>query len=81
LTLGVLVYTVKVVATFKDFRVHCPVWMCCVQLIIHCILQGEKVFYFVRPTSSNIALYERWLSSSNQNETFFGDQAETCYRL
>ena len=48
--------------------------------LFYCCLQGEKVFYFVRPTSSNVALYERWLSSSTQNETFFGDQADTCYR-
>ena len=42
--------------------------------------QGEKVFYLIRPTASNLSLYERWLSSSNQNETFFGDQVDRCYK-
>ncbi|XP_055882880.1 lysine-specific demethylase 7A-like isoform X1 [Biomphalaria glabrata] len=45
------------------------------------VLRGEKVFYLIRPTQSNLMLYERWLSSSNQSEMFFGDQVDNCYRM
>lgn len=38
------------------------------------MFQGEKVFYLIRPTDVNLELYERWVSSSNQSEMFFGDQ-------
>ena len=34
----------------------------------------------IRPTQANIALYENWVSSSNQSETFFGDQVDVCYK-
>ncbi|XP_071081601.1 histone lysine demethylase PHF8-like isoform X3 [Haliotis cracherodii] len=44
------------------------------------VLRGEKVFYLIRPTSANVSLYENWLSSSNQSETFFGDQVDSCYK-
>lgn len=42
--------------------------------------QGEKVFYLVRPTPANLSLYETWVSSANQSETFFGDQVDVCYK-
>ncbi|XP_078340004.1 histone lysine demethylase PHF8-like isoform X2 [Crassostrea virginica] len=44
------------------------------------ILRGEKVFYLVRPTPANLSLYETWVSSANQSETFFGDQVDVCYK-
>ncbi|XP_061187285.1 histone lysine demethylase PHF8-like isoform X1 [Saccostrea echinata] len=44
------------------------------------ILRGEKIFYLVRPTQANLSLYESWVSSSNQSETFFGDQVDVCYK-
>ncbi|XP_062454648.1 histone lysine demethylase PHF8 isoform X2 [Rhea pennata] len=44
------------------------------------VLRGEKVFYLVRPTPANLALFETWSSSSNQGEMFFGDQVDRCYR-
>ncbi|XP_064605290.1 histone lysine demethylase PHF8-like isoform X2 [Liolophura sinensis] len=44
------------------------------------VLRGEKVFYLIRPTPANMALYENWISSSNQSETFFGDQVDRCYK-
>ncbi|ELU14865.1 hypothetical protein CAPTEDRAFT_225898 [Capitella teleta] len=44
------------------------------------VLRGEKVFYMIRPTPANLTLYERWLSSSNQSELFFGDQVDVCYK-
>lgn len=43
-------------------------------------MQGEKVFYLISPTPANLALFERWSSSSNQNEMFFGDQVDMCYK-
>ena len=30
------------------------------------VLKGEKVFYVIRPTTSNLTLYEQWLKSSVQ---------------
>ncbi|KAJ6655356.1 hypothetical protein lerEdw1_005548 [Lerista edwardsae] len=44
------------------------------------VLRGEKIFYLVRPTAANLTLFEAWSSSSNQNEMFFGDQVDGCYR-
>ncbi|XP_029463773.1 histone lysine demethylase PHF8 isoform X2 [Rhinatrema bivittatum] len=44
------------------------------------VLWGEKIFYLIRPSAANLALFERWSSSSNQNEMFFGDQVDKCYR-
>lgn len=38
------------------------------------VLRGEKIFYLIRPTTANITLYQQWMTSSNQSETFFGDQ-------
>ncbi|EGI57244.1 PREDICTED: lysine-specific demethylase phf2-like isoform X1 [Acromyrmex echinatior] len=44
------------------------------------ILRGEKVFYLVKPTPANLQLYQQWMCSSTQSETFFGDQADACYK-
>ncbi|ESO88867.1 hypothetical protein LOTGIDRAFT_125461 [Lottia gigantea] len=44
------------------------------------VLKGEKVFYLIRPTPANLSLYENWLTSTNQSETFFGDQVDKCYK-
>ncbi|XP_072102311.1 histone lysine demethylase PHF8 isoform X1 [Mobula birostris] len=44
------------------------------------VLKGEKIFYLIRPTSANLALFECWSSSSNQNEMFYGDQVDKCYK-
>ncbi|XP_041035518.1 histone lysine demethylase PHF8 isoform X2 [Carcharodon carcharias] len=43
------------------------------------VLKGEKIFYLIRPTNANLALFERWSSSNNQNEMFYGDQVDKCY--
>lgn len=42
---------------------------------------GEKAFYVIRPTPTNLALYERWHSLPNQSELFFADMVDMCYRL
>ncbi|KAM9325164.1 histone lysine demethylase PHF8 [Gastrophryne carolinensis] len=44
------------------------------------VLKGEKIFYLIQPTKTNLALFECWSSSSNQNEMFFGDQVDKCFR-
>ncbi|KAI4489620.1 hypothetical protein M0802_010930 [Mischocyttarus mexicanus] len=44
------------------------------------VLKGEKVFYLIKPTSANLQLYQHWMCSSTQSETFFGDQADACYK-
>ncbi|XP_028178435.1 lysine-specific demethylase phf2-like [Ostrinia furnacalis] len=40
------------------------------------VLHGRKIFYLVPPTSTNLALYQQWSASNNQNERFFGDMVE-----
>ncbi|XP_057324502.1 histone lysine demethylase PHF8-like isoform X1 [Microplitis mediator] len=44
------------------------------------VLRGEKIFYLIRPTPANLQLYQQWMSSSSQSETFFGDQVDACYK-
>ncbi|XP_078137525.1 lysine-specific demethylase 7A isoform X2 [Sander vitreus] len=44
------------------------------------VLWGEKIFYLIKPTPTNLALYEAWSSSPNQSELFFGDKVEKCYK-
>ncbi|KAM8909517.1 lysine-specific demethylase 7A isoform 2-T2 [Spinachia spinachia] len=44
------------------------------------VLWGEKIFYLIKPTPVNLALYEAWSSSPNQSEVFFGDRVEKCYK-
>ncbi|XP_076878141.1 lysine-specific demethylase 7B [Brachyhypopomus gauderio] len=44
------------------------------------VLWGEKVFYLIKPTSANLALYEEWSSSPNQSEVFFGEKVDKCYK-
>uniref|UniRef100_A0A8C3AZT4 Lysine-specific demethylase 7A n=1 Tax=Cyclopterus lumpus TaxID=8103 RepID=A0A8C3AZT4_CYCLU len=44
------------------------------------VLWGEKIFYLIKPSPVNLALYEAWSSSPNQSEVFFGDKVEKCYK-
>ncbi|CAH1103341.1 unnamed protein product [Psylliodes chrysocephalus] len=44
------------------------------------VLRGEKIFYFVKPTPANMTLYSQWMTSTNQSETFFGDQVDQCVK-
>ncbi|XP_058272687.1 lysine-specific demethylase 7A isoform X2 [Hemibagrus wyckioides] len=44
------------------------------------VLWGEKIFYLIEPTETNLALYESWSSSANQSEVFFGEKVEKCYK-
>lgn len=36
-------------------------------------MRGEKVFYFIRPSARNLAIYEAWSSSPDQNSIFLPD--------
>lgn len=40
------------------------------------VLRGEKIFYLIKPTPANLTLYSQWMTSTNQSETFFGDQVK-----
>ncbi|KAI2665330.1 Lysine-specific demethylase 7A [Labeo rohita] len=44
------------------------------------VLWGEKIFYLIKPTKANLALYESWSSSPSQSEVFFGDKVDKCYK-
>lgn len=44
------------------------------------VLWGEKIFYLIKPTKANLALYEAWSSSPNQSEVFFGEKVDKCYK-
>ena len=46
-----------------------------------CVIKGMKIFYLIEPTDTNLALYETWSSSSDQNNIFFGDQVKACYKV
>ncbi|XP_013168599.1 PREDICTED: histone lysine demethylase PHF8-like [Papilio xuthus] len=40
------------------------------------VLHGRKIFYLIPPTSTNLALYQQWTPTNQQNERFFGDAVE-----
>ncbi|XP_014211893.1 jmjC domain-containing histone demethylation protein 1 [Copidosoma floridanum] len=45
------------------------------------ILKGGKIFWLIPPTEKNIALYEKWVLSGKQSDTFFGDMVDKCGRI
>ncbi|KAJ1919817.1 hypothetical protein H4219_001726 [Mycoemilia scoparia] len=45
------------------------------------LLSGEKVFYFIAPTPTNLRKYEKWSKSPDQQSTFFGDEVKHCYKV
>ncbi|XP_077195943.1 lysine-specific demethylase 7A isoform X3 [Paroedura picta] len=44
------------------------------------VLWGEKIFYLIKPTNENLAIYEAWSSSVTQSEVYFGDKVDQCYK-
>ncbi|XP_033018237.1 LOW QUALITY PROTEIN: lysine-specific demethylase 7A [Lacerta agilis] len=44
------------------------------------VLWGEKIFYLIKPTDENLAIYESWSSSVTQSEVYFGDKVDKCYK-
>ncbi|XP_062852370.1 lysine (K)-specific demethylase 2Aa isoform X3 [Trichomycterus rosablanca] len=45
------------------------------------ILRGGKVFWLIPPTPPNLELYENWVLSGKQGDTFLGDRATDCQRI
>ncbi|EAU88440.2 JmjC domain-containing histone demethylation protein 1 [Coprinopsis cinerea okayama7 len=45
------------------------------------ILSGAKTFYFIRPTTANLAAYERWSGSELQYQTWLGDLVDHVYKV
>ncbi|KAI0637306.1 hypothetical protein C8Q77DRAFT_1155150 [Trametes polyzona] len=45
------------------------------------ILNGAKVFYFIRPTPANLAAYEKWSGTEVQNHSWLGDMCDEVYKV
>jgi len=45
------------------------------------VLRGAKVFYFIRPTPSNLAAYERWSGTDMQSNTWLGDMVDEVTKV
>lgn len=45
------------------------------------ILIALQVFYFIRPTPSNLAAYERWSGTALQTTTWLGDMVDDVYKV
>ncbi|KAI9056652.1 Clavaminate synthase-like protein [Trametes sanguinea] len=45
------------------------------------ILNGAKVFYFIRPTPANLAAYERWSGTEVQNHSWLGDMCDEVFKV
>ncbi|KAG6335225.1 hypothetical protein ID866_3870 [Astraeus odoratus] len=45
------------------------------------ILRGSKVFYFIRPTPTNLAAYERWSGTELQSNVWLGDMVDEVVKV
>lgn len=45
------------------------------------ILRGRKIFWMVPPTELNLQVFEEWTLSGQQQDVFFGDTVEECFRV
>lgn len=45
------------------------------------ILRGRKIFWMVPPTELNLQIFEEWTLSGMQQDVFFGDTVEECFRV
>jgi F-box/leucine-rich repeat protein 10/11 len=45
------------------------------------ILKGEKIFWLMPPTETNLKVYEKWVLSGQQSSVFLGDIVEDCQRI
>lgn len=45
------------------------------------IFKGSKVFYFIRPTPSNLSAYERWSGTDMQTTTWLGDMVDEVFKV
>ncbi|KZS99328.1 JmjC domain-containing histone demethylation protein 1 [Sistotremastrum niveocremeum HHB9708] len=45
------------------------------------IFKGAKTFYFIRPTTHNLAAYEKWSGSETQNQVWLGDMVDEVVKV
>ncbi|KAH7907975.1 hypothetical protein BJ138DRAFT_1158714 [Hygrophoropsis aurantiaca] len=45
------------------------------------ILRGSKIFYFIRPTLTNLAAYEKWSGTELQNNVWLGDMVDEVIKV
>ena len=45
------------------------------------LLRGQKIFWLIPPTTTNLKAFENWTLSGKQGEVFFGDMVEKCGRV
>jgi hypothetical protein len=45
------------------------------------ILRGKKIFWMAPPTELNLQAFEEWTLSGMQQDVFFGDTVEECFRV
>ena len=45
------------------------------------LLRGQKIFWLIPPTLTNLKAFENWTLSGKQGEVFFGDMVEKCGRV
>lgn len=45
------------------------------------MLKGKKIFWMVPPTDLNLQTFEDWTLSGMQQDVFFGDTVEECFRV
>lgn len=49
--------------------------------VFYHVIRGSKVFYFIRPTKSNLTAYERWCGSEMQSSTWLGDLVDEVVKV
>lgn len=45
------------------------------------ILRGKKIFWMAPPTELNLQAFEEWTLSGMQQDVFFGDTVDECFRV
>lgn len=45
------------------------------------VLKGEKIFFLIPPTDTNLEIYQKWVMSGKQSDQFLPDLVETCQRI
>lgn len=45
------------------------------------VIRGKKIFWMVPPTELNLQTFEEWTLSGMQQDVFFGDTVEECFRV
>jgi F-box and leucine-rich repeat protein 10/11 len=45
------------------------------------LLTNVQIFYFIRPTPSNLAAYERWSGSDMQTSVWLGDMVDEVVKV